>query len=167
MIKENRAIKLIKFIKDNYCEEEDSSFCDGILYLRQHANWEELNSEFLSYFMDMLNYVKRKSHKAAIIENIVEIQDFDFNNNQKLLDEYIHLLLQKATTNDKATQCLDDFACLGANEDEICNKLVKYLDPKDTMEILVKMDRENYWNEISSIPKEFSEKLNITEKIRY
>ena len=140
MIEENKAVKLIKFIKDNYCEEEESSFCDGILYLREQANWRELESEFLSHLTDMLSIVKKNSHKAAIIESIVEIECFDFNKNQELLDEYIFLLVKKVTTNEKAAQCLGAFIALGANPSEIFNKVAKNLNKKHAIEILVKVN---------------------------
>ncbi|OOM15986.1 hypothetical protein [Clostridium saccharobutylicum] len=111
MLNENKAIKCIEFIKDNYCEEEEASFCEGLLSVRGYSNYEELDSEFLSCLMDMLQKVKKNSHRAAIIELIVEIEDFDFNPNKELLDEYIFLLSQKATTKDKAVQCLGGFIC--------------------------------------------------------
>jgi len=168
MIKENKAIKFIKFMKDNYCEEEENSFCDGLLYLREQANWRELDSEFLSHLIEMLSIVKKNSHKATIIENIVEIECFNFNNNQELLDEYIFLLVEKATTNKKAAQCLGAFIISGANEGEIFNKIYKSLDKKHAIEILedVSIDRECLEN-ISNELEEFYAELQIAKKISH
>ncbi|NOW04343.1 hypothetical protein [Clostridium beijerinckii] len=168
MFNENKAVKCIEFIKDNYCEEEDSSFCEGLLALRGYTNYEELDSEFLSCLMDMLQKVKKGSHRAAIIEIIVEIEDFDFNQNKELLDEYIFLLSQKATTKYKAVRCLSDFACSGAEEEEVYSKIIKYLSQKDAIEILVKINGiRRKMEKMSRIPKAFSERINMLGKIRY
>lgn len=159
MIKENKAIKFIKFMKDNYCEEEENSFCDGLLSLRGQANWRELDSEFLNHLIEMLSIVKKNSHNATIIENIVEIECFDFNNNQELLDEYIFLLEEKATL------CLSAFIISGVNEGEIFNKIYKSLDKKHAIEILedVSIDRECLEN-ISNELEEFYAEFQIAKK---
>ncbi|NFI04069.1 hypothetical protein FC961_07880 [Clostridium botulinum] len=168
MIKENKSVKLIKFIKDNYCDEEESSFCDGLVYLREQTNLEELGSEFLIHLTEMLSIVKKNSHRAVLIETIAEIPCFDFDNNQGLLDEYIFLLSQRATTSKKAAQCLDSFIVSGANAGEVFNKVAKNLDKKHAIEILININiRVDEWGIIPNELKGLFKDFQIAKKISY
>jgi len=136
-LKEHKAVKLLQFIKENYCEEEDDNFVDSLVYLIEQTNLEEVGSIFLIYLNEMLSIIKKNSHRAVVIEIIAQIEEFDFDNNKELLDEYVFLLSQKATTNRRAAQCLEAFITSGVDAGEIFSKLADNLDEKHIIEILI------------------------------
>ncbi|NFI94302.1 hypothetical protein FC961_07875 [Clostridium botulinum] len=168
MCEENKAVKLIKFMKDNYYEEDESSFWAGLTILKRHTKLNEVRYDSLSELINMLSIVKEDETIAMLIETIVEIPCFDFNRNQKLLDEYLRLILQRDTTNEEAAQCLRAFILSGANKDEIFNKIAKNLDEENAIKILVNVDIElDYWNIEPNELEEFFRNLQIAKRIRY
>lgn len=168
MIKENKAIKFIKFMKDSYCEEEESSFWTGIRILRKHTKFKEIANDSLSELINMLSIIKEDETRAMLIETIVEISCFDFNSNKKLLDEYLHLILGRNTTNEEAAQCLSAFILSGADKDKIFNEIAKNLDKENSMQILVNVDTgTDYWNAESNGSEEFFIELQRVKRIRY
>lgn len=167
-LKEHKAVKLLQFIKENYCEEEEESFVDGLVYLREHTNLEEVGSIFLIYLTDMLSIVKKNSHRAVLIETIVQIEEFDFDNNKELLDEYVFLLSQKTTTNRRAVQCLGAFITSGVDLGEVFSKLFDNLNKKRIVEILVNINIRK--DELLITLKESEqvfEELEVAKKISY
>ena len=168
MFKENNAVKLIEFIRDNYSEEDGSSFCTGITILRKHTKLKEVGNHSLIELINMLSIINQDGRRAMLIETIVEIPCFDFNSNKKLLDEYLHLILGRNTTNEEAGQCLSAFILAGADRDKIFNEIAKNLDKENSMQILVNVDTgTDYWNAESNGSEEFFIELQRAKRIRY
>ena len=168
MFKENKAVKLIEFIRDNYSEEDESSFWTGITILRKHTQFKDIGNDSLIELMNMLSIIKDDVTRAMLIKTIVEIPCFDFNSNQKLLDEYLHLISERYATNEEAAQCLSAFILAGADRDKIFNEIAKNLDKENSMQILVNIDiGSDYWNIIPNTSEEFFIELQRAKRIRY
>jgi len=167
MYNENKAAKLIKFIKENYSEEDESSFFASINILKRHTKLKEVEYDSINDLMDMLRIIKCSGKRAMLIEIIVEILCFDFNSNQNILYEYIQLIVERETYNEEAAQCLSSFIRLGADKDEIFNEISKNLDKENAIKILLNVDAElGSCNVTSEKSKDFLKDLQKAKRIR-
>lgn len=167
MCKENKAAKLIKFIKENYCEEDESSFWAGLNILKRHNKLKEVECDSVNELMDMLSIIKDGGTRAMLIGIIVEIPALDFNSNQNLLDEYIQLIIEREISNEEATKCLSTFIRLGARMDEIFNLIAKNLDKENAIKILINIDEGlDCWKEISRDSEELFKDFQKAKRIR-
>ncbi|NRT35265.1 hypothetical protein OD350_09600 [Clostridium beijerinckii] len=167
MSTDNKAEKLIEFIKDNYDDEDLSIFLTGITMLQEHTKLKDVGEDYLKELINMLLVIEDAGSKAMLIETIVEIKCFDFNKNSNLLDEYIDLIIEREMTNDEAAKCLSKFIFLGADREKIFNRLAKELNKENAFDILINIDLElNYWESEVQKASEFFRELEIAKRIR-
>lgn len=166
MSTDNKAEKLIEFIKDNYDEEDLSIFWTGITMLQKHTQLKDVGKDYLNELINMLLIIEDAASKVMLIETIVEIKCFDFNKNSNLLDDYIDLILEREMTNDEAAEYLSKFILLGADREKIFNRLAKELNKENAFEILINIDLAlDYWNS-EEIADEFFREFEIAKRIR-
>lgn len=166
MSTDNKAEKLIEFIKDNYDEEDLSIFWTGITMLQKHTQLKDVGKDYLNELINMLLIIEDAASKVMLIETIVEIKCFGFNKNSNLLDDYIDLILEREMTNDEAAEYLSKFILLGADREKIFNRLAKELNKENAFEILINIDLAlDYWNS-EEIADEFFREFEIAKRIR-
>ncbi|OOM15984.1 hypothetical protein [Clostridium saccharobutylicum] len=164
---DNKAEKLIEFMKDNYEEEDLSIFWTGITMLQKHTKLKDVGKDCLNELINMLLIIEDTASKVMLIETIVQIKCFDFNKNSKLLDEYIYLIIEREMTNDEAAKCLSEFIRLGADREKIFNRLSKELNKENAFAILINIDLElDYWESEVQKASEFFRELEMAKRIR-
>lgn len=156
--------KIIELIMTALLNEDNRILVAGLKLLKNDCNLEELEGDCYIQLANMLPLVKDESTKALLIETIVESPEYVYDN--VLLDEYVKLLSQGATSVKDAARCLGAFTASGITDHQIFLKITENLDKEFAIEVLVSMGRSK-WGDVPNHLKSFAQELQIAQRIRY
>lgn len=139
---------LINYTVNNYSEEEWYIFYDSLILVKKYNYLEYIKSESINKLVNILPIVKNSLTKIILIEIIVNYlccqydvdeEELLFDDNEKLLDKYIDALAEnKININIKDIEaCLKCFIDLGIEKNKIIHQLLKKLDKKIAIKILI------------------------------
>ncbi|NFR85748.1 hypothetical protein [Clostridium sp. ZBS2] len=172
-MKDNITEELINFTINSYCQENDSIFLGSLMVLKKYADFEYVEGNSILKLINIIPVVKDITTRASLIEIIVEVlcyhydnnEELLYDNNEELLDEYVHLLSQNATSIEDAKNCLIAFIILGVNKDKLFNKIVKKLNKKQAVQIFMNISDE--WEIVPKEAKEMYTEVELAKKISY
>lgn len=157
---------LISYTVNNYSEEEWYIFYDSLTVVKKYNYLEYIKSESINKLISILPIVENSLTKSIAIEIIVNYlccqydvgeEELLFDDNEKLLDKYIDTLAGNKINIKDAENCLKCFIDLGIEKNKIIHQLLKKLDRKVAIQILIFLidyNDENILQEFSEIYEE-------------
>ncbi|KAJ49689.1 hypothetical protein BD780_000961 [Clostridium tetanomorphum] len=168
---------LINYTVNNYSEEEWYIFYDSLILVKKYNYLEYIKSESINKLVNILPIVKNSLTKIILIEIIVNYlccqydvdeEELLFDDNEKLLDKYIDALAEnKININIKDIEaCLKCFIDLGIEKNKIIHQLLKKLDKKIAIKILIFLIEYNDENILQQF-SEIYEEVKIAQRVYY
>ncbi|AAK81623.1 hypothetical protein BJV85_000197 [Clostridium acetobutylicum] len=169
---------IINYTVNNYSEEEWCIY-DSLKSVREYSRFECIEGESISKLVNLLPMVKDSLTKRILIEIIVNYLycKYDegeevllFDDNEKLLDKYIDALAEDEISINiqDAQDCLKCFIALGIEKNKIIHQLLKKLDKKIAIKILIFLidyDDEKILQEFSEICEDVKTAHRIYDRL--
>lgn len=139
-MKNNITENLIEFILTNYSEEYNTLFYGEFIVLKKYAYLYEVNDLYLKKLIELSKVIKDDLTKAVLIETIVEFDNFEFDNNELLLDEYIDIVSKNNINTEDLHNCINAFINSGTDQIKVLEKVSKVLNKTKALEVLMGID---------------------------